>query len=116
MKSVSIEIGDLEYEVECTHYQAGSAPSGWDPGEGWEVEVDDVVKVWGLDFKVTGPGSGNMVPKVIDKITLKDFLVIYADYNSVPLDKAEDKLLEEVYENVTGQYEDDYDDRERDDD
>jgi hypothetical protein len=115
MKSVCIEIGDLEYELEVTHYEAGSAPSGWDPGAGWEVELDDTVKVWGLDFKVTGPGSGNAVPAVIDKIHLKTFIKIYADYNSLPLDKAEQKLLEEVYENVTQQYADDFDDREPDD-
>lgn len=117
MKSVSIEIGDLEYELEVTHYEAGSAPSGWDPGAGFEVELDDTVKVWGLDFKVTGPGSGNMVPAVIDKITLKEFTALYADYNSMTVDKAEQKLLEEVYEDVTQQYADDFDDsRERDDD
>jgi len=100
MTSVSIEIGDLEYELEVTHYEAGSPPSGWDPGAGWEVELSDTVKICGSK----------------EKIKLKEFIAIYADYSSVSLDRAEQKLLEEVYEDVTEQYADDYDDRDRDDD
>jgi hypothetical protein len=106
MKSVCIEIGDLEYELEVTHYEPSVSPSGWDPGAGGEVEVADTVKLWD-----TREGKAF----VREKVTLKEFLVVYADYNSLPIDKAEQKLMDEVYEDVTQQYADDFDDREPDD-
>jgi hypothetical protein len=104
MYTVEIDTGnsDFEYEVECINYYAGS-PQTWDhPGDGWELDLRDNVKVKGF----RGARS---------TITLEEFIEFYAEYHGLPLDRAEQKLREEVYEKVTQQLADDYDDREPDD-
>ena len=115
MYTVEFDIGDdLTYEVECTSYSAGTLPSRDDPGDGYEVELDDVVKVIGLEYKPVGSGSGNAVPAEVNRIDLQEFIVLYSDYHNIPLEKAENRIIEEVYTKVTQQLADDYDDREPD--
>ena len=113
--SLEIELGDDLYEVEVasftdSKFSRRGHPDTWfeDPGE---LELGDVVKVWGLDFQVTGPGSGNGVPAVIDRISMDDFLKLYAEYEAIPLEKSRSHLEDRCWEMVQRQLEDAYDDR-----
>lgn len=99
--SVSIEIDDNEYEVEVNYIDFGQAPSGWDPGAGGEIELDPQVWVW------KSAGKGYIRDR---KISMDEFLEIYAEFEQVDKKAAERKLEEYCFENVRGQMEDDYDD------
>ncbi len=116
--TVTIELGDTEYELEVSHFERAEAPSrrghpdSWDAGSGGEVEVEDTVKVWGLVSREVAPGAYNAVPGVVELIPLSSFLVHYQEYHDLPdLKVAETKLLEEVYEDVARQQDEDFDDR-----
>ena len=118
-KSVSIEIDDLEYEVEVTHVDFGYAPSRWDPGAGAEIELGNIVKVWGMvSAPELPPTSGITRPGVINRITMDEFLQIYAAFqgfhwhlNPASARKAAEAKLEDYcLEDVRGQMEGDYDD------
>jgi hypothetical protein len=116
-RSVSIEIGDLEYEIEVESFDFGQEPRGWDPGAGAEIELSDTVKVWGMDISHEGPGGFSAVPGVIDKITLDEFVDLFAadrgirkmsDSNTRAAARAQ--LEELCLENLRDQMEDEYDD------
>ena len=110
MSSVEIDLDDT-YEIEVTYFAPGTPP-GWDEaGAGAEIELGDTVKVWGLDFVPNGPGSGNAMPMVVDVISLDEFTERYAAYHGVSKKDAGNKLESECIELMTGQLEDDYDDR-----
>lgn len=104
-KSVSIEIGDDEYEVEVESVDFGQAPSGWDPGASAEIELADVVKVWGMVESSRAPYGP--IPGVTKRITLKEFIKIFADHEDTDISKAERLLEERCLESVAEQMEDD---------
>lgn len=117
MSSIELEIGDNEYEVEVTYFDPGQAAKGWDPGAGAEIELGNVVKVWGLVEKEVAPGSFNTVPGVIKKITLDEFVDIYAEYEGIKKMSdsntraaARAQLEERCIEEMLQKLEDDYDD------
>lgn len=116
--SISIELGDTEYELTATSVDFGQRPSRDDPGAGAEIELEDDVKVWGLVFQENGPGSGNGVPGVVKRIKLDEFVDLYADYNGIRKMFVRDtraaaraQLEEYCIENLQQQLEDEYDDR-----
>jgi hypothetical protein len=103
-KSVSIEIGDTEYEVRVPYYYFGVPPHDWDPGAGSEIELDKLVLVWDSD--------ANGLAFIAKKILLEDFIKIYAESEQIDdLKKAESKLEERCLEYISQQMMDEYDDR-----
>ena len=117
MSSITIELGDTEYELEVSHFERAVEPSrhghpdSWDPGAGGEVELADTVKVWGMVAREVAPGAFNAVPGVVELIPLSRFLVHYAEYHAIPdLRAAEENLMAEVYDLVVDQLDDDFDD------
>lgn len=110
MTSVSIEVGDTEYELEVESYTPGERPTRDNPGSGPEIELAATVKVWGLGFQINGPGSGNAVPEMEDVISLDEFMVIYAEHHCI-LDLAgvRSKIDEEVTEELERAWEEDHD-------
>ncbi len=111
--TVTIEIGDTEYVLEVSHFERAVEPSGWDPGAGGEVELEETVKVWGMVESSRAPYG--RIPGVVKRIPLSEFIGLYAEYHAVPdLKAAEENLLAEVYDDVVRQHDEDFDDREPD--
>lgn len=108
-RSVSIEIGDTEYEVEVTYVDFGQEPKGWDPGAGAEIEIGEKITVWSYD--------DDRQAKRLGVISLDEFVDIFAEDRGIKKMSesntraaARAQLEEYCLENVRGQMEDDYDD------
>lgn len=118
-RSVTIELGDTEYELDVTYFDPGEPAKGWDPGAGAEIELDESVKVWGrVSAPELPPGSGVTRPGVVERITLDQFIDLFAEDRGIKKMSdsntraaARAQLEEFCIENVIGQLEDDYDDR-----
>src|SRR6478736_5398441 len=115
--SIEIEIGDFEYELEVMYFDPGQAAKGWDPGAGAEIELGKQVKVWGLVEKEVGPGSFNAVPGVVKRITLDEFIDLFAEDKGIKKMSesntraaASAQLEEQCIEYMIQKMEDDYDD------
>jgi hypothetical protein len=110
-RSVSIELGDTEYEIEVNYWQAPRKAEGWDPGDGGEIELDSMVSVWGLVEKEVGPGAFNAVPGVVGQLSLDEFIKLYAEHHGIDDPKKASQMLDdEAFENVYNQLEGEYDD------
>lgn len=96
MKVVEIETEDRLYELTCTYFHGGSRPTYWDPGDGGEVEVSNIVKYY-VDSS-----------QVAEVTTYEVFLLDYALWNGVSLEQADRDVHDYVWENVAQQYADDY--------
>lgn len=118
MKSVSIELGDDEYELEVDSFDMPEKATRDYPGSGASADIADVVRVRGLEFRPTGSGSGNAVSAVIDKISYNEFIDRYMEYHDITnRSSAEQQVHDDVCDDVMRQYEDDFEDsREADDD
>lgn len=109
MPSVEIDLDDT-YEIDVDHFSPGSAPTWDDAGDGAEITLGDNVAVWGLEFKITGPGAGNSVPAVVDRITLAELVTRYRDFHGHSSDKeAARELEDECIDLMLEQLEDSYD-------
>ncbi len=106
MRSVSIEIGDHEYEIEVKSFHLPTESRGWEPGDGGEIELADPVTIW---------DQTEQKSFVSGVISMRNFLNIYADNEGLKLDRAEEKLQEYCLESIAEQLSDEYDDVERDD-
>lgn len=119
MSSVEIEIEDDTYEVEITSFERPikgnrrGHPDRWTPDEGGELELGEIVKVWGLGFVEDGPGSGNAEPMVLERITLDEFIRRFAEYHAIDSKAARRKLEDQCMEEMLQRMEDDYDDRDQ---
>lgn len=108
-RTVEIELGDFEYDIEVTYFDPGQEPKGWDPGAGAEIELGEKVDVWMYDEQ----GHG----KKVKSITLDEFLEIYIVAEGIrkmtdeaTRAAARAQLEEYCIDDVIGQLEDDYDD------
>ncbi len=93
MTTVAIDLGDDEYELEVISYTPQEEPSRDNPGAGAEVDLDSAVK-FGRE-----------------RISLDEFIVLYADYHSLAVDDAEVRLREEVADGIVRQQSEEFDDR-----
>lgn len=97
MKSITIKIGDAEYQVDCIGFRSATPDTRDEPGEGGEVDLDDVVRV---------RHAGN-----VGFIGLDQFIKVYAEHISEDdLEDAAQYLRDTVYEYVAKQQEEDFDD------
>lgn len=92
--TVTIELGDDEYELEVVSYTPQEEPTRDNPGAGAEFDLDAAVK-FGRE-----------------RISLDEFIVLYADYHSISGEDAEIKLREEVADGIVRQQSEEFDDSE----
>lgn len=93
--TVEIEFGDHCYELDVTHYSAETPPSRWDPGDGAEVELGNIVKVW-------------YGPTHFEYTTYGVFLLEYAAAHDSTMEEAEYAIHAEANEQVLSQLQDAY--------
>lgn len=98
---VEIEVGDRCYELDVTHYSAETPPSRWDPGDGAEVELGNIVKVWAASEQP-------LVDTYTDYITFGVFLLEYAATCDCSMEEAERAIHAEADEQVRSQLQDAY--------
>jgi hypothetical protein len=88
MKSVVIELGDDEYEVEVEHFQA-PGPYRWnEPPEPGELTLHDRVRC-------TDPHGGK-----IASISMEQFLKLYAEYHGIEQRAAQSMLDDVIFEHI----------------
>lgn len=111
-KWIEIEVGDTLYEVEVTNFEVSRrSRDQWQPDDPGEIDLGKEVRVYAIDWVPTGPGSGNMVPKIEEIIAYHDFLKLYAEHvEETDMGKAERELHDECYDTMCHLYEQDFPD------
>lgn len=108
--TITIELGDTEYELEIVSYFGGSRSTRDEPGEGGHVEVGTSVKVWGFDPQPTE--HGNPRATVVEVIDFKQFMKAYSEFYDHDEDvDVERIIMDTAFELATDQMEGDFDDR-----
>lgn len=94
--NVEITAGDFVYELRIAAYSLETRPSRHDPGDGGEVEFDNIVKVW---EKV----------HYHEVTTYNVFLLNYAAEHGMSLRDAERAIEADAYDQLVENLSDQYD-------